>query len=432
MSDLIDTVNQVKEVQDGVVNNKVANFAYTSDAYDKNIVDGVPAYDANVGQNIPLGEPNILKVNPTVLLRGFRANASAITRMLLNHFLGRTSYNLNKANDNIKALTDALKENLGSNVNFATLDATGRIPFSQLPESSVEYKGNWDASTNTTSVPYTTGDEEHSSLKNGWGNKGDFWICSKAGWFNPSTGESSETSVTGYIAFLVGDRIIYDGVSWSKSTSELISDNTVSEVTTWSSTKIKSTTDALNTRLTTAEGKISNQGTRLSTAEGNITSQGNRLTTAESKITTAENNIQSLNTNKQNKLYNHSLNVCCKTVHSRYGRVYIWFSLNKVVSFESRINSVIALSLLLQGQLHAVSGAYRTADEDEDDMTHPIASLTVAGSIEAGIASIVALCPVTVYKSSRPDEPFFEFASDFTASNNVASDWVIQDVVTAL
>lgn len=71
---------------------------------------------------------------------------------------------------------------------FATLDSGGRIPYSQLPETAIEYKGLWNAATNT---PH---------LENGVGTHGDMYIVSVAGTFS---GE----------AYLVNDRIIYDGPS---------------------------------------------------------------------------------------------------------------------------------------------------------------------------------------------------------------------------
>ena len=73
----------------------------------------------------------------------------------------------------------------------ASLDATGRVPYSQLPESAMEYKGTWDASTNTP------------SLADGTGTNGDFYVVSAAGTVTFSAGRS--------ITFYVNDRVIYDG-----------------------------------------------------------------------------------------------------------------------------------------------------------------------------------------------------------------------------
>ncbi len=80
----------------------------------------------------------------------------------------------------------------------ATLDSNGRVPYSQLPESAMEYKGKWDASTNT---PH---------LEDGVGTNGDFYVCSAPGTVTFGTGNT--------ITFVVNDRVIYDGTDdmWEK------------------------------------------------------------------------------------------------------------------------------------------------------------------------------------------------------------------------
>ena len=108
MSTLKEDLTAIKEIQDGLVNNKVARFSYTHKAYTDNTVDGVNEYNVNNEQNIPNGTASIMKVNSTVLDKGYRAQASSITRMLMNHFLGRISYNLNKVNDNMQSLLNTL------------------------------------------------------------------------------------------------------------------------------------------------------------------------------------------------------------------------------------------------------------------------------------------------------------------------------------
>lgn len=80
----------------------------------------------------------------------------------------------------------------------ATLDNNGRVPYSQLPESAMEYKGKWDAGTNT---PH---------LEDGTGTNGDFYVCSAPGTVTFGTGNT--------ITFVVNDRVIYDGTDdmWEK------------------------------------------------------------------------------------------------------------------------------------------------------------------------------------------------------------------------
>ena len=195
MGTLNEDLSAIKEVEDKIIANKVARFAYTDEAYTTNDANGVAEYNVNNAQNIPTADASVLKVNETVLSKGYRAQASSITRMLLNHFFGRMSYNLNKVNDNVSNLIATLLGHRGTANGFATLDANGRVPYSQLPESAMEYKGQWNAETNTP------------TLADGTGTKGDFYIVSVAGTQNLGSGN---------IQFFVNDRVIYDGSVWAR------------------------------------------------------------------------------------------------------------------------------------------------------------------------------------------------------------------------
>ena len=90
----------------------------------------------------------------------------------------------------------------------ATLDAGGKIPASQLPNSVVELQGEWNAATNTP------------TLANGVGNAGDVYLVTVAGTQNLGSGP---------IEFKVGDWAVYaaSGV-WFKSvnSNEVTSVNT--------------------------------------------------------------------------------------------------------------------------------------------------------------------------------------------------------------
>lgn len=182
----------IKEVSDTIVANKVSKFAYTDYAYEHNDANGVDTYNVNNEQNIPLGTPSVMKVNETVVTKGWRARASSITRMLMNHFLGRLSYNVNKLTDMFSSLLTVIGNNMGVANGFASLDANGRIPYSQLPESAVELKGYWNADTNTP------------ALVDGTGTNGDEYYVDVAGTQDLGSGEQY---------FGVGDRVLYlDGV----------------------------------------------------------------------------------------------------------------------------------------------------------------------------------------------------------------------------
>lgn len=71
---------------------------------------------------------------------------------------------------------------------LAELDDNGRVPYSQLPESAMEFKGTWDAATNTP------------ELIQGGGTNGDFYVVSVGG-----TWEG--------IMFSANDRVLFDGTN---------------------------------------------------------------------------------------------------------------------------------------------------------------------------------------------------------------------------
>ena len=204
---LTSDLNDIKTLQTGLKNNKVTRFAYTQNAYDANTVDGVSDYDAERGQNVPTDSPSVMKVNTTVVNKGYRARASSLTRMFLNHLFGRISYNLNKINDLFYSFLDSLITYIGNANGLATLDGDGHIPYSQLPESAVEYKGGWNASTNTP------------TLADGTGGNGDTYVVNVAGTQNLGSGN---------ITFYVNDRVIYNGSVWQKFSSGTV--KSVSEV----------------------------------------------------------------------------------------------------------------------------------------------------------------------------------------------------------
>jgi hypothetical protein len=87
---------------------------------------------------------------------------------------------------------------LGINVpsGIPQLDGSGKILVSQLPNSVMEYKGSWNAATNTP------------TLVNGTGNAGDVYLCEVAGTVNFGAGP---------ITFAVGDQVIYSGTIWQRA-----------------------------------------------------------------------------------------------------------------------------------------------------------------------------------------------------------------------
>lgn len=77
----------------------------------------------------------------------------------------------------------------------ATLDSNGLIPASQLPVSAMEFKGLWDASTNTPTISDATG------------NAGDTYDVSIGGTRNLGSGT---------ISFVAGDEIKHNGSIWQR------------------------------------------------------------------------------------------------------------------------------------------------------------------------------------------------------------------------
>lgn len=100
--------------------------------------------------------------------------------------------------DDVIIGTDGVLSSLGFNVanGVPKLDENGKILVSQLPNSVMEFKGVWNAATNTP------------TLTDGVGNAGDVYLCNVAGTVNFGTGP---------ITFAVGDYAVYTGTVWARS-----------------------------------------------------------------------------------------------------------------------------------------------------------------------------------------------------------------------
>lgn len=89
----------------------------------------------------------------------------------------------------------------GRPLGVATLDENGRVPYTQLPESAIEFKGYWNANTNT---PH---------LQDGTGTKGDLYYVDVAGTQDLGSGSQE---------FYVGDRVLYDGSVWKNISGDIL------------------------------------------------------------------------------------------------------------------------------------------------------------------------------------------------------------------
>ena len=110
---------------------------------------------------------------------------------------------LEKMKKDLEAMTAQVSANLAALEatkakpnGIASLDPDGRVPYSQLPESTMEFKGDWNASTNTP------------ALADGTGDLGDMYLVSVGGTVDLGSGS---------ITFLDGDRVIYNQAGkWEK------------------------------------------------------------------------------------------------------------------------------------------------------------------------------------------------------------------------
>lgn len=124
---------------------------------------------------------------------------SSVTATELGYVSGVTSSIQTQLNSKIPSSEKAAP------LGVATLDGGGKIPAAQLPNSVMDYKGNWDASTNTP------------TLADGTGSAGDVYQTSVAGTQNLGSGP---------ITFALGDWAVYNGTIWEKS----INSNAVASV----------------------------------------------------------------------------------------------------------------------------------------------------------------------------------------------------------
>ena len=130
MGTINEDLTAIETIEEKIAANKVANFAYTNAAYASPLdyADGVSDYNVNNEQNIPIADAATMNVNETILTKGWRSQASSITRMLMNHFLGRISYNLNWIHDNMVSLVNTIKDHIGEANGIAPLNENGYVP----------------------------------------------------------------------------------------------------------------------------------------------------------------------------------------------------------------------------------------------------------------------------------------------------------------
>ena len=144
--------------------------------------------DKNTGSYTYIGSTGII---------GFK-NTEGFESTISNSFV-ETANNINlqipdknSGGDYIIQTTDEKGQAYG----YASLDSGGKIPATQLPNSVMEFKGAWNATSNTP------------TLADGTGNAGDVYRCSVAGTINLGSGSQM---------YGVGDWVMYNGSIWQHS-----------------------------------------------------------------------------------------------------------------------------------------------------------------------------------------------------------------------
>ena len=149
------------------------------------------------------------------------------------------------ADHTVVGLGTAAELNAGVALGVATLDASGKVPISEIPDAvigALNYQGTWNASTNTP------------TLASGVGTKGYYYVVSVAG----------TTNLDGITDWQVGDWAVYNGTAWQKI------DNTdgVTSVNGFTGTVVLTTTniaEGTNEYFTTSRARTSiSAGTGIS------------------------------------------------------------------------------------------------------------------------------------------------------------------------
>jgi hypothetical protein len=195
-----------------ITNVKVSNTAAI--AYSKlNLSASITNADIAATAAISRSKLELLTASRALVSNGVGEIAAApVTSTELGYLSGTTS--------SVQTQLDAKipSSEKGSALGVATLDAGGKVPVSQLPSSIMEYKGTWNAATNTP------------TLANGTGDSGDVYVVSSSGTVNFGAGP---------ITFTAGDWVMYNGSQWEKS----VNSNAVASVNGYTGVVVLDKTD---------------------------------------------------------------------------------------------------------------------------------------------------------------------------------------------
>lgn len=127
--------------------------------------------------------------NKAIMSNGTAIVESSVTSTELGYVSGVTSALQTQLNNKIET------SERGANNGVATLDAGGKVPAAQLPNTVMEFKGTYDPNTDTP------------SLTDGTGNAGDVYVANAG----------SNDFGSGSITFAAGDWVVYNGTIYEKS-----------------------------------------------------------------------------------------------------------------------------------------------------------------------------------------------------------------------
>lgn len=153
--------------------------------------------------------------------------------------------NIAIANTQVSGLGTASTEDAGVANGVATLDSSGKVPISEIPDAvigALSYQGTWNATTNTP------------TLTSSVGTKGYYYVVSVAG----------TTNLNGVTDWLIGDWAVYNGTAWEKidNTDSVTSVNTLTGAVVLTTTNIA---EGTNEYFTTARARASvSAGTGIS------------------------------------------------------------------------------------------------------------------------------------------------------------------------
>ena len=171
--------------------------------------------------------------------------------------------NIAITNTQVSGLGTASTKDAGAALGVATLDASGKVPVSELPAAvlgALSYQGTWDASTNTP------------TLTSSVGTKGYYYVVSVAG----------STNLNGITDWLVGDWAVYNGTAWQKvdNTDAVTSVNGFTGAVSLTTTNIAEGTNLYYTDVRARASNSAGTGISYDSATGVITNSAPDQTVA--------------------------------------------------------------------------------------------------------------------------------------------------------